>query len=449
LLAVAKALVARPRRTAIAIALTTIAVLLAVWWYLRWAEERDFRHALAEADQSDPGWRFEDIEAARAVIPDEQNAALVVASVHDVLEKLGNPHIELIAIAVRTPENSPLSTVDAEKLKQILDGCRSQRAEARRLAQLPVGQYSALPDSEGGASTGPLLKALSVGHLLRGEGLLALHSGNDAEIPEIFHAGINTARYGADENIMGCLVYVACMEDMLDLLARVLGRTPLSPADLERLQALLQREVDTPRLLDAVRGERALVVRHLEALRAGKGEAPPVPTGGNILTRWLRWLRSTSGVNHAGLVRGMNEIVATCKSPDEGKLGDLEKVIAARTQDAISLGRFTALFQEYLRYQAEMRAMVIALAAERYRLEHQAWPLSADAIVTAGYLKSVPLDPYDGKPMRSRPLADGMVFYSVGPDRVDNGGAITRRQPPPPGTDIGFRVWDVASRGRP
>src|SRR4051794_39201068 len=37
-----------------------------------WAE------ALAEADRLDPGWRWGDLEAKRANVPDEQNAALLI-----------------------------------------------------------------------------------------------------------------------------------------------------------------------------------------------------------------------------------------------------------------------------------------------------------------------------------------------------------------------------------
>src|SRR5947207_11465325 len=37
-----------------------------------WAE------ALAEADRLDPGWRWEDLEAQRPAIPDDQNAALLI-----------------------------------------------------------------------------------------------------------------------------------------------------------------------------------------------------------------------------------------------------------------------------------------------------------------------------------------------------------------------------------
>ncbi len=50
--------------------------------YYRHVSDRDLREAIAEADRLEPnGWRMEDIESQRRVVPDEENAALVVLKV--------------------------------------------------------------------------------------------------------------------------------------------------------------------------------------------------------------------------------------------------------------------------------------------------------------------------------------------------------------------------------
>ena len=61
----------------------------------------------------------------------------------------------------------------------------------------------------------------------------------------------------------------------------------------------------------------------------------------------------------------------------------------------------------------------------------------------------MPLDPYDGKPLRYRRVADGVIVYSVGPDGSDNGGNIDRTNPVKPGTDLGYQLWDVKHRRQP
>lgn len=77
-------------------------------------------------------------------------------------------------------------------------------------------------------------------------------------------------------------------------------------------------------------------------------------------------------------------------------------------------------------------------------------------LVKAGLLAGVPGDPYNGQPLQSKLPRGGMIIYSVGPDRVDDGGMVQRRidhvagqrNHPPRGTDQGFRLWDVPARGK-
>jgi hypothetical protein len=97
---------------------------------------------------------------------------------------------------------------------------------------------------------------------------------------------------------------------------------------------------------------------------------------------------------------------------------------------------------------AKLRCAVAASAVERYRLAHGDWPRDLGSLVPA-FLKEIPNDPYDGQPLRSRRLADGVVLYSPGPDGTDNQGNLDRSAKPPEGTDIGFRLWDAARRRQP
>jgi hypothetical protein len=95
--------------------------------------------------------------------------------------------------------------------------------------------------------------------------------------------------------------------------------------------------------------------------------------------------------------------------------------------------------------QAELRCTIAALAAERYRLVHEKWPASLEALVPA-FLKEMPTDPYDGQPLRFRQLPDGIVIYCVGPDRMDDGGKLGRGTTIPAGADVGIQLWDVDQR---
>jgi hypothetical protein len=96
--------------------------------------------------------------------------------------------------------------------------------------------------------------------------------------------------------------------------------------------------------------------------------------------------------------------------------------------------------------QAVVRSVVLAVACERFRQGQGRWP--ADHSELKELLPAVPADPYDSQPLRYRRLDDGVVVYAVGPDRQDDGGALSYGNPQP-GEDVGFRLWDVAARRQP
>jgi hypothetical protein len=91
------------------------------------------------------------------------------------------------------------------------------------------------------------------------------------------------------------------------------------------------------------------------------------------------------------------------------------------------------------------RTAIAALAIERFRRAHAGQgPPSLDALVPA-FLAAVPLDPYDGTPLKYKLDADSYVVYSVDRDRADDGGALYGHGsgvngPGPQRRDIGIRV---------
>src|SRR5205814_1700100 len=104
--------------------------------------------------------------------------------------------------------------------------------------------------------------------------------------------------------------------------------------------------------------------------------------------------------------------------------------------------------QAEMRCQATLRTAAAALAAERFRQARGRWPGAFREMTAAGFLKEVPMDPYTGGPLRWVRRPSGLVIYSVGPDRVDDGGAPFRQTAKPSG-DIVFRLFDPKFRRRP
>jgi hypothetical protein len=97
--------------------------------------------------------------------------------------------------------------------------------------------------------------------------------------------------------------------------------------------------------------------------------------------------------------------------------------------------------------QADARRdlMRLGLATYRFQASHGRLPAKPDELVPE-FIPAVPQDPFDGKPLRMKKTARGLVLYSIGPDMTDNGGA-----PFDPATrtgDITFTVVEKAAQTR-
>lgn len=65
--------------------------------------------------------------------------------------------------------------------------------------------------------------------------------------------------------------------------------------------------------------------------------------------------------------------------------------------------------------------MQVTIALRLYRYEHKRYPDDLQPLVPK-YLSKVPLDPFDGKPLRYRKLSKGFKVWSVGPNLRDDRG---------------------------
>lgn len=89
-------------------------------------------------------------------------------------------------------------------------------------------------------------------------------------------------------------------------------------------------------------------------------------------------------------------------------------------------GMFANAFATRDLFVARRDALLAVIAAESHRRAHGTWPATLEQLVPA-YLPRVPLDPFTGEALRYVPPkseGEAPVFYSVGADRVDQGGKV-------------------------
>jgi hypothetical protein len=91
----------------------------------------------------------------------------------------------------------------------------------------------------------------------------------------------------------------------------------------------------------------------------------------------------------------------------------------------VSIDTYDPLLDRVTDTHALQRVTMTALALRLYRKENGRYPENLQQLVPK-YLPSVPIDPYDGKPLRYRKLQKGFKVWSVGGNRKDDGGVKVR-----------------------
>jgi hypothetical protein len=453
-------------RTALGVAFLVLLALLGWWVYRAFIDDWKLRQAEAEADRLDPGWRFEDLEGARAAVPDAENGAVQVLAVVEILRAvvLPPPPAQGPSLDQVVAELSPEVRLNAEMLRQVqanVNPAAEAFAAARRLADFPRGRYRIAYSRDLVGTPMPHLQELrKIAALLGLDAALRAEQGDVSGALHSAQAALNVGRSVGDEPIVvSQLVRLACQNVAVHGAERALAQGEPPDAALNSLQHLLEDEAKQPLFLRAARGERAILHRALEVVREGQfdrrlyGFANPhgVP---DLAINMLDAYRTR--LCHADYLHYLNEYVEIAKLPATQRgprLEQLKEPAASKPWvlylfDGKDQPRIACLFR---RNEALIRCALVALAVERYRRDKQRWPDGLASLVPR-YLREVPADPFDGAPLRYRKLADGVVIYTLGPDGMDDGGRLERAGSGgtvPRDTDVGFRLWDVAQRRQP
>ena len=245
-------------------------------------------------------------------------------------------------------------------------------------------------------------------------------------------------------------------------LERLLARGQLPGPVLTNLQKLMEDESTHPLALICLRGDRAAREKLMDRVRAGTSGVSSLfdsPTGSppGFLYSW-RMLRE----NQAELLERNTELVELARLPAEQQGPAFRRFFDDHSQhwnqsgwvDRVFTFPFHNAFQESLvtgmwqsRHRANLNLAILAVASERFRLDHGRWPESPAELVPS-YLSSIPHDPHSGGPLRWKRAGKDLLIYSVGVNGVDDGGVWPRGNPYGYNQDLGFRLDDPEARVR-
>ncbi len=264
----------------------------------------------------------------------------------------------------------------------------------------------------------------SCAKLMQLETIHHLHNQDIEKAIQSAHAIFCLARSLKKEPILiSQLVRSAVSAIFIDTVELILNHSTPSPVQIQRLKALLEQVYDPDWLRQAIIAERALVCEMLNRPDIFAQEDTP-----GIIFNLYAALGFSDRARMTYL-DAMEEYLEAISLPTPKRFHTAEAV-HNRIHQTRGIKRFFLMFVPALagtlridaQHQSQQLLALTALAIESYRQDHQQLPHTL-ADLAPEYLNDVPLDPFDGKPIRYEKRTKGYCLYCLGKDLTDNHGA--------------------------
>jgi hypothetical protein len=240
--------------------------------------------------------------------------------------------------------------------------------------------------------------------------------------------------------LISLLVRIAIQSVVLDDLRRLAATDRLTDEQLAALQALVRQFDSHAQLPETMIGERATCYHAFHLVRLFNVD-PDRAFDGADGQGSLETTHDIAGVSRpedcAAALKYLTTIRAAAELPLPQALDAADQAdqqLRDLLADRSILTRLRYMMTMMLSpatnavFQADARAVALrdltdtSLAVRRYRLKH-GQPPEKLADLIPDFLPAVPIDPFDGQPLRYRVTDDHVLLYSIGRDRADDGGA--------------------------
>lgn len=219
-------------------------------------------------------------------------------------------------------------------------------------------------------------------------------------------------------------------------LEEIMNRHDLNDSQLSRLQRLFEVRESPGNLRPAFASSLCRGVSFFENPIPvdAMGQLTTLTKGERIKASFARAANIATGLwarDRDFYVDVVGRCIDAAGKPFPDALREIESIEVFVSSEAIKPGRQTSrmlmtgisrgVIKEARRF-AMLRVAQTAIAIERYRLAHDDALPDALGHLVPKFLPEIPDDPFDGKPLRYRPLDPGYVIYSISTDLQDDGG---------------------------
>lgn len=425
--------------------------------------EKDLAEVRAELDLKDPGWRYDDLNKAYSALipPPERNSATLIVQIPEPHSKANIGHIFIFL--THPPTTSELlprglrKYADEEAAVLPADNPILLKLASMREGGLPMTDSLMYPH-EGWSRLEEIRKSLGVIEVAGA----AVSSRQDFKSSLVYiNAMLNAGRSIGDlPRILGQMWRNGTVRRAAWMTTQMLAWGEPDEG-LEQLQREFLKEADRSWLKTTLRGERAVADRVVENFTE-KDERDYLffPALMSDETRQpLDWedhlalylFRPHRAESLASVLRGLTKAIEISDLPTPDRQitwKELEKRNygnpLAKIQDKWRYSLMSSCLPSYGKVdeaRAHSRTLATAIACERFRKAKGRWPVALTEIPTE-ILPTIPIDPYDGKPLRYRVLPDGVIVYSLGPPPLLNENALIDLTT----YKIGTPLWNVSLR---
>lgn len=395
----------------------------------RWVT-RDVDRRLAAIRAAGLPTNDEELNQWYVAVPDDQNAALLVTNAVGLLRSFDSTDNRYWEIRnFKTPLRG--QRLDVRQMRLLSDYVAMNApalAKVTEAARLPKSRYP-IDLSQGEGTLLPHLQLKALAKLEEYTVLLALGTSRSNQAVASIATILDLARTLEEEPIIvsqdARTRVLACAKETLEL---SLAWTSFGSAELTRLQDAFSKSEKTDLMARALIGERATYiplfqtnVSEIERLGKNLLQAESLPLTGR---RWwkyrkIQWLHQDLSF----FLNAMETNIALTLSPP-GSLhaeGNTQAMITMAKQrqyvlSEICLPKMQRVLWRERSGLADLRLSATALAIERFRLSHGRLPARLEELAPQ-FISAVPVDPFDGTPLRYRRLAKGYMIQSIGQDQ--------------------------------
>jgi hypothetical protein len=111
---------------------------------------------------------------------------------------------------------------------------------------------------------------------------------------------------------------------------------------------------------------------------------------------------------------------------------DIDQELQRLSNGNVLLSMFLPSIERIIEYsylnKADVQATLSIIAMLRYKQDTGGYPEDLEQLAADAYLKELPMDPYNDKPLVYRRTADNFILYSFGRNFKDDGGEVAKER---------------------